>query len=72
MNKHQVTATFSNGKTISRDSTKAFAYAYFAQNIYQSFTGFASSEEAAKRAARSAFSGCPAPHTIEIVNTSIA
>jgi hypothetical protein len=68
----QLTATFSNGKTISRNSKKAFGFAWFAANVYQTATGFASSLEAARSAARSAFNGCPPAHTIEVVETQAA
>jgi hypothetical protein len=63
----QITATFSTGKTIQRTTTKTYTHAYWAENIYQGTTGFASSEEKARKAAASAFRGCPPAHTIEIV-----
>ena len=49
----KITATFSNGQTISRDTTKTLTHAYQAVNQWQTFTGFASSEELAKKAAKS-------------------
>jgi hypothetical protein len=47
----KVTATFSNGQTISRNSSKSFAYAYRSVNVYQDFTGFAMTKELALKAA---------------------
>jgi hypothetical protein len=61
----KVTATFSNGKTISRNTSKPLAYAYRSENIYQEFTGFASTEEGARKSANQ--TGKNKPHTIEIV-----
>ena len=70
---NQITATFSNGKTITRNSKKTFAFAYYAENIYQAHTGFAATADAARRAARSSFNGgCPPAHTIEVVETQVA
>lgn len=48
----QITATFSNGQTISRNTIKPLAYAYRSVNIYQEFTGFATTEELAYKAAK--------------------
>ena len=59
----KVIATFSNGQTISRDTTKPLTHAYQAINQWQTFTGFAGSEELAKKAANYGN-----PHHIEIVN----
>jgi hypothetical protein len=59
----KVTATFSNGKTISRSTKLTLTHAYIATNQYQSFTGFAGSKELAKKAA-----SYGKPHHIEIVN----
>lgn len=59
----KVTATFSNGQTISRDTTKTLTHAYQAITQWQTFTGFAGSEELAKKAANYGN-----PHHIEIVN----
>jgi len=72
LNMNKITATFSNGKTISRNSKKAFAFAWYSENIYQANTGFAATADAARRAARSAFNGCPPAHTIEVVETQVA
>jgi len=47
----KITATFSNGKTISRNTIKPLAFAYRSENIYQEFTGFATTEELARKAA---------------------
>jgi hypothetical protein len=70
---NKITATFSNGKTISRNSKKAFAFAWYAENIYQAHTGFAATADAARRAARSSFSGgCPPALTVEVVETQVA
>ena len=61
----KVTATFSNGKTISRNTTKQLAFAYRSVNIYQEFTGFASTEELARKAASQ--TGKNKALTIEVV-----
>ena len=47
----KITATFSNGKTISRNTYKPYSHAYMVTNQWQTFTGFASSESLAKKAA---------------------
>lgn len=49
----KITATFSNGKTISRNTTKTLTHAYIVRNQWQTFTGFAGSEMLAKRASAS-------------------
>jgi len=67
--KTTVTATFSNGQTISRNTTKQLAYAYRSVNIYQEFTGFASTEELARKAATQTGSKNKV-HTVEIVKTN--
>ena len=68
-----ITATFSNGKTITRKTVKALTHAWYAENIYQDHTGFASSAEAAAKAARSSFNGgCPKAHTVEVVAVTVA
>jgi hypothetical protein len=59
----KVTVTFSNGQTISRNTTKTLTHAYQATNQWQTFTGFAGSEELAKKAA-----SYGNPHHIEIIN----
>jgi len=59
----KVTVTFSNGQTISRNTTKTLTHAYQAKNQWQTFTGFAGSEELAKKAA-----SYGNPHHIEIIN----
>jgi len=69
---NKITATFSNGKTISRNSKKAFAFAWYAENIYQAHTGFAATADAARRAARSSFNGVPPALTVEVVETQVA
>jgi hypothetical protein len=48
----KVTATFSNGQKISRFTIKNLAYAYRSVNIYQEFTGFATTKELALKAAK--------------------
>lgn len=45
------TATFSNGTTISRNSKREFTHAYIVKNQWNTFTGFAGSEELAKKSA---------------------
>ena len=73
MTKFNLTATFSNGRTITRNSKTAFPFAWYSQNKWNVSTGFSSNEETAKKAAWSAFSGgCPKPHTTEVVPTTIA
>jgi hypothetical protein len=61
----KITATFSNGQTISRNTIKPLAFAYRSVNIYQEFTGFATTEELARKSARQ--TGKNKPLTIEIV-----
>jgi hypothetical protein len=61
----KITATFSNGQTISRFTIKPLAYAYRSINIYQEFTGFATTKELAHKAAGQ--TGKNKPHTIEVV-----
>ena len=58
----KVLATFSNGQTISRNTTQTLTHAYQATNKWQTFTGFAGSEELARKAA-----AYGKPHHIEIV-----
>ena len=59
----KIKATFSNGQTISRNTQKTLTHAYQAINQWQTFTGFASNEALAKKAANYGN-----PHYIEIVN----
>ena len=66
----KLTATFSNGQTISRKTDKPLAYAYLATNIYQTFTGFATTKEHAIKSASSTGKNVPKPHTIEIVEVT--
>ena len=47
-------ATFSNGTTISKNSKRNYTHAYIIKNQWNTFTGFAGSEELAKKAARMA------------------
>jgi hypothetical protein len=65
----KVTATFSNGKTISRNTTKPLAYAYKSVNIYQEFTGFATTKELALKAANQ--TGKNKPIEIEVVEVLV-
>ena len=58
----KIQATFSNGQTISRNTNKTLTHAYQAKNQWNTFTGFAGSEELAKKAANYG-----KPHHIEIV-----
>lgn len=62
----KVTATFSNGQTISRFTIKNLAYAYRSVNIYQEFTGFATTKELALKAAKQTGSKNK-PISIEVV-----
>jgi hypothetical protein len=64
----KVIATFSNGKTISRNTSKPLVYAYRSENIYQEFTGFATTEELARKAAKQ--TGKNKAHTIEVVKAN--
>jgi hypothetical protein len=66
-----ITATFKNGLTITRNSKKTFPFAWYSKNIYQSDTGFASTKEKAKKAARAAFNGVPPAIYVEIIETNI-
>jgi hypothetical protein len=52
-----IKATFSNGKTITRNSKKQYGYAWFASNKWQSDTGFTSSKQSAEATARNRFNG---------------
>ena len=58
----KVTATFSNGQKISRNTSKELTHAYRSVTKYQIFTGFAGSEELARKAA-----SYKSPSEIEIV-----
>ena len=48
------TASFSNGTTISKNSKRNLTHAYIIKNQWNTFTGFAGSEDLAKKAARMA------------------
>ena len=65
----KISATFSNGQTISRNTIKPLAYAYRSVNIYQEFTGFATTKELAIKAANQTGSKNK-PITIEIVSVN--
>ena len=68
----KITATFSTGKTITRNTTKQLTHAYRAVNKWQTFTGFASSQELAHKAASSSASGSESKiFEIEIVEVVI-
>lgn len=58
----KITATFSDGSTIARNTSKTLTHAYRAVTKWQTFTGFAGSEELARKA-----SAYGKPHTVEIV-----
>jgi hypothetical protein len=62
----KITSTFSNGTTVSKNTSKNLTHAYRAVNQYQTFTGFAGSKELAQKAA-----GYGKPHTIEIVEVVV-
>jgi hypothetical protein len=68
------TATFSTGKTISRNSVKHYSFAWLATNVQrtvtQSASGFATTEQGAIRAAKAVFSGFSGTTRMEVVNTS--
>lgn len=49
----KVTATFSNGHTISRNTTRAYTHAYIVKNQWNTFTGFSANEKSAMAAAKS-------------------
>jgi hypothetical protein len=65
----KVSATFSNGQTISRNTIKPLTYAYRSVNIYQEFTGFATTKELALKAASQTGSKNK-PITIEVVSVN--
>lgn len=65
----KVSATFSNGQTISRNTIKPLTYAYRSVNIYQEFTGFATTKELAIKAANQTGSKNK-PITIEVVSVN--
>lgn len=70
---YKLTATFTNGKIITRKSKTAFAFAWYSENIWNRASGFASSADNAKKAAGSAFSSAaPKPHITEVVLVNIA
>lgn len=73
MTKFNLTATFANGRTITRNSKTAFPFAWYSENKWNRSSGFSSSELAAQRAARTAFSGTESkPRYIDVVPTTIA
>lgn len=66
-----ITATFSTGKIITKNTKKQLTHAYRAVNKWQTFTGFASSKELAQKAANSSASGSESKiFEIEIVEVS--
>lgn len=68
------TATFSTGRTITRESSKCFAFAWLAINVQskmtQSASGFASTEQGAIRSSKAAFSGFSGTTKTEVVKTT--
>ena len=62
----KIQATFSNGQIISRNTKKTLTHAYQAKNQWNTFTGFARSEDLAKKAATYGN-----PHHIEIVKVMV-
>lgn len=46
----KVTAIFSDGTQVVRNTTRPLTHAYLVRNQWQTFTGFASSESLAKKA----------------------
>ena len=46
------TATFSNGQTITKNSSRVYTHAYIIKNQWNTHTGFASSEALASKSAR--------------------
>lgn len=68
---YKLTAAFSNGRTATRTSKTLFPFAWYAENQWNRSTGFASSQEAAQKATRAAFSGCPKPTYTETVSTNV-
>jgi hypothetical protein len=69
-----LTATFSTGRVITRNSKKAFPFAWLAINtqpgITQSRCGFASTREGAERSAKGAYAGFSGTTRCEIVNVA--
>lgn len=63
----KISATFADGTTISRNTIKPLTHAYKSVNIYQTFTGFATSEELARKAATSVGKKVPKPFQVEVV-----
>jgi hypothetical protein len=66
----KITATFMNGQTISRKTTMNLTHAYQVKNQWQTFTGFASSEELALKSAKE-FTKYGTPEHIEIREITI-
>jgi len=63
----KISATFADGTTISRTTIKPLTHAYKSINIYQTFTGFATSEELARKAATNVGKKVPKPFEVEVV-----
>ena len=66
----KISATFKNGKTITRNTKMPLAFAYFSQNKYQSFTGFSATKEGAIKSATSVPKGVPSVEYFEIVEVT--
>lgn len=52
-----LTATFTNGTKITRNSKKSYSFAWVATNKWNTFTGFTSSKKTAESAAKNCFNG---------------
>lgn len=50
-----IKATFSNGTTITRNTKKAYGFAWIASNDWNTSTGFASSRKSAESAAKNCY-----------------
>lgn len=68
---NKLTATFTNGRTIIRNSKKVFPYAWRSEDKWNVAYGFSSSETNAKKAARTAFSDNAKILHSEVVATTI-
>lgn len=72
MTKVTITATFSNGETISRKSVKQFPFAWISSNKWNTSTGFSSSRKAAETAAKNYYNFSESKTQFwEVVETSI-
>jgi hypothetical protein len=69
---NKLTATFANGRTITRNSKKVFPYAWRSEDKWNVAYGFASSETNAQKAARTAFCDNAKILHSEVVATVVA